>query len=230
MDAEEVQEPRPSAGRGQAKKQSMLMPVLLIAFAFAVISSVFMQVGTTKTTPSNFTDTTPIVGDWDVHCHQRTPTVSIGAYSIVGPSTIDVEFINKILTYYHSPMQGQGQLIEDVSRYCGLDAAFVTAFFMHESSFGNAGEAASSLSPGNLRCVPGFACRDGYAWFESWQDGLMVQCRLLRNLYADAWGRYTPEQIIPKYAPAADNNNELAYELALKRAVDTWRQQKVVVS
>lgn len=218
----------------QATKQSMLLPIIMIVLSAMMILAVFSTT-TTGNKPGNttntFNDTTPEVsGTWNVHCHQGTPSGIGGTYSIVGPATIDADFINQVLAHYNSPMIGQGQLFENISRYCGLDPAFVLAFYMHESSFGLSGEARESLSPGNLRCIPGVKCQDGYAWFDSWQDGLMVQCRLLRNLYVDGWGLSTPDLIIPKYAPAADHNNEAAYEYALKHAVDTWRQHVIVVS
>ena len=224
----ETGETSPPGQHTQATKQSMLIPILLIGLAVMIILMVFSTVTPRNTT---FSDTTPEAsGTWDVHCHQGTPGVTSGTYSIIGPATIDVDFINKVLDYYHSPMAGEGSLFANVSQYCGLDPAFVLAFYMHESSFGLSGEARSSLSPGNLRCIPGVKCQDGYAWFDSWQDGLMVQCRLLKNLYVDGWGLTTPEQIIPKYAPAADHNNEAGYEYALEHAVDTWRHHIVVVA
>ncbi|GCE32088.1 hypothetical protein KDA_75720 [Dictyobacter alpinus] len=223
----DVQAPGTTGQPTQTQKQNIWLPFILIGLAAILLLTVF---GTT-TTGSRFIDTTPeVAGTWNVHCHQGTPAGAGGSSSITGPATIDADFINKVLEYYHSPMAGQGQLFVQVSQYCGLDPAFVLAFYMHESSFGLGGEARYSLSPGNLRCIPGVRCQDGYAWFESWQDGLMVQCRLLRNLYVDGWGLTTPEQIIPKYAPAADNNNEAAYEYALEHAVSTWRQHIVAVS
>jgi hypothetical protein len=211
--------------------QNKHLPIILMGLLVILL----MVVGTSHLpaprSNTTFVDTTPqVAGTWDVHCSRGTPNGAGGTYSIVGPPTINAQFINQVFSYYNSPMKGQGQLFVEVSQYCGLDPASVLAFYMHESSFGLAGEARYSLSPGNLRCIPGFKCQDGYAWFDSWQDGLMVQCRLLRNLYVDAWGLTTPEQIIPKYAPAADNNNEKAYEYALEHAVDTWKQHVIAVS
>jgi len=36
------------------------------------------------------------------------------------------------------------------------------------------------------------------------------------------WGRATVDQIIPKYAPNSDGNNEAGYIAGLKRTVDIW--------
>lgn len=219
-------------------QQSIWLPIILIGMSALLLLTLMshpsprassnqasVDVGT------RFSDTTlEVPNTWNVHCQQSTPQVTTSPYSIIGPSTINAPFINKVLAYYGSPMAGMGQLFVNVSRYCGLDAASVLAFYMHESSFGLSGEARYSLSPGNLRCISNIKCQDGYAWFDSWQDGLMVQCRLLRNLYVDAWGLTTPEQIIPRYAPSADHNDEAAYIYALEHAVETWRHQIVAVS
>ncbi|HYX48201.1 MAG TPA: hypothetical protein VE843_00530, partial [Ktedonobacteraceae bacterium] len=111
----------------------------------------------------------------------------------------------------------------------GIDPAFALAFFMHESTFGNAGEARLSLSLGNLRCIPNFKCQDGYAWFNTWEDGFEAWYKLIRNLYVAIWGLTTVDQIIPRYAPTSDNNNEAAYIAALKRAIDTWHAGQIYV-
>ncbi len=105
----------------------------------------------------------------------------------------------------------------------GIDPAFALAFFMHESSFGTQGEAQASLSLGNLRCIPNFKCQDGYAWFTTWDDGFQAWYELIRNLYVSQWGLTTVNQIIPKYAPTADNNDEAAYIASVEHAISTWR-------
>jgi len=175
-------------------------------------------------------DTTLAVpGTWDVPCPRSIPAATGNSESVIGPPSISTTFIDSVLSYDHSPAQGLGQTLFDASTRCGIDPVFTLAFFMHESSFGTAGEARSSLSPGNLRCIAGFRCQDGYAWFASWQDGFTVYCRLLRNLYVDAWGLVTIEQIIPTYAPSGDHNDVTAYEAALTHAVAVWRAGQIVV-
>jgi hypothetical protein len=83
---------------------------------------------------------------------------------------------------------------------------------MHESSFGTQGVARFSLSLGNLRCISNFKYLDGYAWFPTWESGFKAWYSLIRTLYVSEWKLTTVSQIIPKYAPAADNNDEAAYE------------------
>jgi hypothetical protein len=82
------------------------------------------------------------------------------------------------------------------------------------------------LSLGNLRCIPTRPCidqdRGGYAQMYSWVDGFEQWYKLIRNLYVAQWGRVTVDQIIPKYAPNSDGNNEAQYIATLKREIDTW--------
>lgn len=145
-----------------------------------------------------------------------------GPYSVLGKPTIAVDFINQVLASYHSPATGKGQQLYDLGVKYGIDPAFALAFFMHESTFGTAGEARVSLSLGNLRCIPNFKCQDGYAWFNTWEDGFEAWYRLIRNLYVAQWGLVTVDQIIPRYAPNSDNNNEASYISSLKHYLDTW--------
>jgi Mannosyl-glycoprotein endo-beta-N-acetylglucosaminidase len=149
-----------------------------------------------------------------------------GPYAVLSKPTISADFINQVLASYNSPAVGKGQALYDVGVKYGIDPAFALAFFMHESTFGTAGEARTTLSLGNLRCIPNYACvdqdRGGYASFASWEDGFRAWYELIRNYYVAQRGLTTIEKIIPTYAPAADNNDELAYISSLKRTIDTW--------
>lgn len=174
----------------------------------------------------------------------NTPT-SRGDYSLVGSPSVSADFINRVLTRYHSPAVGEGQAVYDDGVKYGIDPVFALAFFMHESSFGSTGEASSSLSIGNLRCVgTGYedlhpSCRDNYAWFSSWDDGIEAWYRLIKNGYVQgainqAIGRaacpcVTVAQIIPVYAPRSDHNDEAAYIAAVEQKVATWRSGQVWV-
>jgi len=203
--------------------------LLIVVLALAV----FWFTGGVSSTPSAGgipPDTTKVVGGWDVPCDRKAPARSFGAYSVIGAPTISIDFIKKVLTYYNSPASDQAPNLYYASVRCGIDPAYSLAFFMHESSFGKSGEATESLSPGNLRCIDGFRCIDNYAWFDSWEDGFNVYCRLIRNLYVNTWGLITVPQIIPRYAPAADHNDEWAYIHFVEAAVDTWRAKQVNVA
>jgi hypothetical protein len=159
-----------------------------------------------------------------------TPKVSIpahmGPYAVMGKPTLTVDFMNKVLTGYNSPAAGKAQALYDLGVKYNIDPAFALAFFLHESTFGTAGEARKTLSLGNLRCIPNADCvdqdRGGYASFPSWESGFEAWYKLIRNLYVAQWGLITVDQIIPKYAPNSDNNNEQGYINSLKHCLDTW--------
>jgi hypothetical protein len=153
-----------------------------------------------------------------------------GPYGVLGKPSITVEFINQVLKTYHSPAAGKGQALYDLGIQFGIDPAFALAFFMHESSFGTQGEATKSLSLGNLRCIPNFRCEDNFAQFNTWEDGFKAWYELIRNLYIAQWGLTTVDQIIPRYAPQADHNDEASYIASLKHELDTWHAGQVVVS
>ena len=148
-----------------------------------------------------------------------------GPYSVVGKPSLTVDFMNRVLAYYHSPAAGKGQALYDDGIKYGLDPAYALAFFMHESLFGTTGVARVTLSLSNMRCVPEYRClqeNGGYAIFDTWEQSFEAWFKLIRNLYVGYWGRITVDQIIPKYAPNSDHNNEAGYIAALKRTIDTW--------
>jgi len=151
------------------------------------------------------------------------PITGATSYRVVGKPTITAAFINEVLALAGSPATGKGQTLYDLGLQYNIDPAFALAFFLHESNFGTQGEARASLSLGNLRCIPNVECRDGYAWFPSWEAGFKAWYALIRTLYVDDWGLTTVEQIIPKYAPPADNNNDSAYIAAVEQAISAWR-------
>jgi hypothetical protein len=171
---------------------------------------------------------------------QRAET---GGYSVVGPPTVSVSFIDRVLAAYHSPAVGLGSVIEAQGVHYGIDPVYALAFFWHESGFGTTGEAQVTLSPGNERCLQDRPCidqdRGGYAQMQSWADGFDHWYRLL--LYGYVKGEINRdigrvvcpcllvEQIIPVYAPSSDHNDEAAYIAAVEHAVDVWRSGQVWV-
>ncbi len=157
-------------------------------------------------------------------------TQPTGSYSVLGKPTISAAFINRVLASYNSPAAGKGQALYDLGIKYSIDPAFALAFFMHESSFGTQGVARFSLSLGNLRCISNFKCLDGYAWFPTWESGFEAWYNLIRTLYVSEWNLTTVSQIIPKYAPAADNNDEAAYIASVEHSIATWRTGTVMVN
>jgi hypothetical protein len=166
-----------------------------------------------------------LAGSWQANgpLPPKVPLASNpGPYSVLGKPTITAAFINEVLAAYNSPAAGKGQALYDLGVQYGIDPIFALAFFMHESTFGTQGEARYSLSLGNLRCIPNFECRDNFAWFPSWEAGFQAWYSLIRNLYVADWGLTTVDQIIPRYAPPGDNNDDSGYIAAVKHAIDTW--------
>jgi hypothetical protein len=156
-----------------------------------------------------------------------------GVYSVAGSPTISASFIDRVLSAYGSPAAGLGSVIESLGVSYGIDPVYALAFFWHESGFGTTGEARVTLSLGNERCLQDRPCidqdRGGYAQMQSWADGFEHWYSLILNLYIRQWGRVTVAQIIPKYAPSSDGNDEAAYIAAVEHAVDVWRSGQVWV-
>ena len=161
---------------------------------------------------------------------QVIPDGQPSSYSVLGPPTISAAFIDQILAANNSPAAGSGQAIYTDGVKYGIDPVFALAFFMHESSFGTAGIAQLTLSPGNLRCIPSADCLSGYAAFPSWSAGFDAWYQLIRNLYVNSWGLTTIDQIIPRYAPPTDNNNDSAYISAVESSIDAWRGNQTATS
>jgi hypothetical protein len=132
--------------------------------------------------------------------------------------------------YGNSQVCGTGQALYQDGQTYNIDPAFALAFFWHESNFSTKGEAVSSKSLGNLRCIDNEAsCTDGYASFNTWEDGYNAWYSLISNLYIKQWGLSTVNTIIPKYAPSSDHNNEQAYISNVCSLVNTWRDGNATV-
>ncbi len=168
----------------------------------------------------------------------RSPLSQVGSidastYRITDSAQIQPDQIDAILLAYHSPTAGKGQSLYDLGQKYHISSDAALAFFGHESSFGTSGEARTSKSLGNVRCLGAdYAdlqswCQDGYAWFKSWEQGFEAFYRLLRRLYVDGWNLTTLPAIIHRYAPSADNNDESAYVNELTLFLNAWYQGKV---
>ncbi|HCI81622.1 MAG TPA: hypothetical protein DHW02_18250 [Ktedonobacter sp.] len=169
---------------------------------------------------------------------QQQVPLHTGPYSVLSKPTITADFINQVLSAYGSPAAGKGQQLYDLGVQYGIDPAFALAFFQHESTFGKFGEANTTRSLGNLRCIPNAACINSsgqtcapgdscYASFPTWEAGFEAWYKLIRNLYVAGWGLSTIPQIIPKYAPSADNNNEAAYIASVEHSIDVWHSGQI---
>src|SRR5882762_4693397 len=143
--------------------------------------------------------------------------------SITGSPSISASQVDAILCKANSPACGTGNSLESYGQQYNVDPAFALAVFKHESGYGNAGVAKQNLSLGNLRCIDGAACQGGYAAFPSWQAGYSAFYKLISGpLYVGA-GLTTPEQILQRYAPVADNNDPSGYASDVEASMRDWR-------
>lgn len=143
--------------------------------------------------------------------------------SVVGGPTISAQKINAILANAGSPAQGTGQDLYNLGVQYNIDPAFALAVFKHESNYGKFGVAHTSLSLGNLRCIPGAACVGGYAYFNSWQEGYSAFYKLISGpLYVGA-GLTTPDKIMARYAPSGDGNDPVGYASDVEQSIQNWR-------
>ena len=234
----------PASHKPLARHRSWLMPLVLsivcivVLLGVAISAGMFQRAGDGEVVPYTGGQSFAIQvgGSYDAFnvwessngpIVAKTPLpVSSGPYAVLGKPTITADFINQVLTSYGSPAAGMGQQLYDLGVRYGIDPVYALAFFMHESLFGTTGEARVTRSLGNLRCIPTRPCidqnRGGYAQMYSWVDGFEQWYKLIRNLYVAQWGRVTVDQIIPKYAPNSDGNNEAEYIATLKREIDAW--------
>jgi hypothetical protein len=150
--------------------------------------------------------------------------------SVLGKPSVTPEQIAAVLAHYNSPAKAYAQDIYNLGVKYGIDPAFCLAFFIHESGAGT-NPAWAGLKPdgttthnvGNIVCTAGWRCYGRFRDYDSWRDGIEDWYRLISELYVGTWGRTTVEEIIPKYAPAADNNDENAYIQSVKNMVQSWR-------
>jgi len=83
--------------------------------------------------------------------HFSKNTFSFGGpqqgYTVVGTPTIKADFIEQVLTRYHSPAVGKGKVLYDYGVKYAIDPAFALAFFLQESTFGTQGMARVFAQP-----------------------------------------------------------------------------------
>ena len=143
--------------------------------------------------------------------------------TVEGAPSLDVARVNAILAAYGSPLAGHGKAIVALSRRYRIDDAVALAFYVMESRAGTQGEAVLTHSFGNLRPMPGAPSLDGYRLYSSWMESVTEWFKLLRSLYLDGLKLRTVEDIIPVYAPAADNNDPATMIAGIHQLVACWR-------
>lgn len=147
---------------------------------------------------------------------------------VQGPPSLTPDFINRVLSQYHSPAEGTGQALYNLSRTYGIDDAYALGFFAEESQFGTTGVARWTKSLGNIRCTPGYICQYGFRSYASYVDGYEDWYRLIRDLYIRQWHLDTVQAIIPVYAPKSDGNDPAHYVASVLQNVSVWRKGEIV--
>ncbi len=153
-----------------------------------------------------------------------------GTYNPLGPVSISSEVFRGFLNEQNSPALTEADALYQVCVLEGCDPAVALAFFEHESQSGKDGVAAYTKSIGNIRCTDNSTCfqtegNGSFRRYASWSDGLRDWAKLLQ-FYKNDWKLITLEEIIPRYAPQADHNDETAYIAAVKGRVDNLRQRE----
>lgn len=153
-----------------------------------------------------------------------TPDIArLGAAPVVGPPSVDVALIRRVLQRYNSPAADEAQAFYDFGVARGIDPAYCLAFFIIESSAGTQGVARTTYSVGNIRALSGQPSFEGFRRYDSWRDGIADWYRLIDELYVRELGLTTIDTIVPVYAPGEDSNDPAAYILTVKRLVAGWR-------
>lgn len=150
-----------------------------------------------------------------------------GGYNPLGPVTISRSVFKNFLKEMNSPALPEADTMYDACVQNGCDPAVMASFFEHESSGGNRGVAAITKSIGNIRCTPGYNCyttegNGSFRQYDSWAAGVKDWAQLLQ-MYKNDWKLVKLEEIIPRYAPQADHNDEATYIAAVKARVDDLR-------
>lgn len=156
---------------------------------------------------------------------QRGAGVADGV--LQGAPSLTPAFIEQVLRLAHSPAQGTGQALYDLSQQYGIDDAYALAFFREESQYGTTGIARFTKSLGNIRCSAGYRCQAGYRSYTTYASGYADWYHLIATLYIGQWHLNTVQQVIPRYAPASDGNNPDAYIASVLQAVSMWRRGDV---
>jgi hypothetical protein len=151
------------------------------------------------------------------------PADAARPYQVDTAPTITVERIEAVLRDFSSPAAGTGQAFYDLGVQYGINPAVALAFFIHESACGTKGVARFTKSIGNIRVTPGYRDYEGYRAYDTWEQGIEDYYKLIRELYIDGWGLRTVAQILPRYAPPADNNDTDAYIHNVEQLMDSWR-------
>lgn len=146
-------------------------------------------------------------------------------YTLISTKRITRSLFVGILERAKSPAAPVAADCYDICLSYGLDPAIALAFFQHESTYGKAGRAVTTLNWGNLRKGKrAYKHADGFAHYRDWRESLRDWCDLMLGPIYIGAGRTTVRSVIPIYAPSSDNNTPERYIQAVINAVYAWSQ------
>ena len=166
------------------------------------------------------------------------PSVSAaGKTDLRGKPTISAATIDAILSEAGSPAAGSGVHFVEYGQQYGIDPAFALAFFRQESNYGKDGIATVTKSIGNVIyaevALPDYSYtapgKNPGPWsaYNTYENSINGWYHLMTNSkHYFQQGKYTLEEILPVYAPAADGNDPQAYINNVKRSVQEYRQRE----
>lgn len=144
---------------------------------------------------------------------QRVPNVPDAQLTMTGPPTITPQKIDQVLASYGSPAQGMGQKVYDMGVAHGINPALALAFYIQESSAGTRGKAVRTNSWGNEK-----------GWrYNNIEDGLKRWYTNISQNYVGKGFNRLPN-VIHKYAPYSDGNDEAAYLRTVAGLIRKWQQ------
>ena len=174
---------------------------------------------------STFSSAQPVVPS--AAATTRTPYTA-DLYSILGKPSVDGAFINQVLTQYHSPAAGKGQLFFEEGVKYGIDPIYALAFFMRDSIFGIQGLALVTHSLGPLPTPTTVTCHcqdfQGYRSYASWDESIADWFQYMHDYYVQQRGLTTVSQIVSVYLRTKDTS---AIDFTIKEIehrVDLWRK------
>lgn len=154
-------------------------------------------------------------------------------FSLEHGQSLTAEQINTILGEMNSPAEGTGNVWIEAGQRTNIDAAYMLAIFIHESTAGT-NQNWAGITPngtthniGNMICTPNTNrwwsgdCYNRFRNYSSWENGINDNFDNLAY-YRDNRGVKTIVEAISIWAPPTENNTN-AYIAYVEEIVSSWR-------
>jgi flagellum-specific peptidoglycan hydrolase FlgJ len=161
-----------------------------------------------------------------------------GTNSLKGAPSISESEILNVAQQAGSPAAseaGFAQCVYTAGERWGVDPAFLVAWAVQESSFGTAGVGIPSKANNMFGMEQGTrgdpsvtsttyaSGKNTFKKYSSYCDSAKDWTAYIAQYYFPQ-GLYTPEQIVPIYAPVSDGNDDSAYIATVESLVSQYRQ------